>query len=110
MTNTVVVEAAVTNQKPSAMTTMPASAAIHTGASSGRRRRLAYSLCMSPMIARPWVVLLAAGGARRYGSLKQLARIGHESLLRRAARVALASAPAGCVIVLGAHAARMRTE
>jgi molybdenum cofactor cytidylyltransferase len=62
------------------------------------------------MIARPWVVLLAAGGARRYGSPKQLARVGHESLLRRAARVALASEPAGCVIVIGAHAARMRIE
>ncbi len=62
------------------------------------------------MIARPWVVLLAAGGARRFGSPKQLARVGGESLLRRAARVALASGPAGCVIVLGAHATRLRKE
>ena len=110
MTKTVVVEAAVTSQNPIAMTTSPASAAIQTGASNGRRRKLAYSLRMPQMIARPWVVLLAAGGARRFGGPKQLARIGRESLLRRAARVALASKPAGCVVVLGAHAARLRKE
>jgi molybdenum cofactor cytidylyltransferase len=62
------------------------------------------------MIARPWVVLLAAGGARRFGGPKQLARIGRETLLRRAARVALAGGTAGCVVVLGAHAARLRRE
>src|SRR5688572_33468908 len=110
MTNTVVVDAADTSQKPSAITRSPPSAASHTGANSGRRRRLAYSLRMPRMIARPWVVLLPAGGSRRFGSPKQIARVGRESLLRRAARVALASGSAGCVVVLGAHAARMRTE
>jgi molybdenum cofactor cytidylyltransferase len=110
MTKTVVVEAAVTSQNPIPMTTSPARAAIQTGASNGRRRKLAYSLRMLPMIARPWVVLLAAGGARRFNGPKQLARVGPESLLRRASRVALASEPAGCVVVLGAHAARLRKE
>jgi CTP:molybdopterin cytidylyltransferase MocA len=62
------------------------------------------------MIPRPWVVLLAAGGSRRFGAPKQLARIGGESLLRRAARVALAAAPAGCVVVLGARASRLARE
>jgi len=62
------------------------------------------------MIQRPWVVLLAAGGSRRFGSPKQLARIGGESLLRRMARIALASDTAGCVAVLGARASRLRRE
>lgn len=62
------------------------------------------------MIQRPWVVLLAAGASRRFGRPKQLARIGGESLLRRMARVALASDTAGCVVVLGARAARLRSE
>jgi len=62
------------------------------------------------MIPRPWVVLLAAGASRRFGSPKQLARIGGESLLRRMTRVALACGPAGCVVVLGARAPRLRRE
>jgi len=62
------------------------------------------------MILRPWVVLLAAGASRRFGSPKQLARVGGESMLRRMARVALACDPAGCVVVLGARAPRLRRE
>jgi molybdenum cofactor cytidylyltransferase len=62
------------------------------------------------MIARHWVVLLAAGGSRRFGSPKQLVRIGRESLLKHMTRVALASRPAGCVVVLGARASRLRRE
>jgi len=62
------------------------------------------------MIARPWVLLLAAGASRRFGSPKQLARIEGQSLLRRMAQVAIASAPAGCVVVLGAAASRLRRE
>jgi molybdenum cofactor cytidylyltransferase len=62
------------------------------------------------MIPRPWVVLLAAGASRRFGGPKLLARIGGESLLRRMARIALAAGPAGCVVVLGARAMRLRRE
>ena len=62
------------------------------------------------MILRPWVVLLAAGGSRRFGGPKLLARIQQETLLRRAARAALGCRPAGCVVVLGAHAHRLRRE
>jgi len=62
------------------------------------------------MIPRPWVVLLAAGASRRFGSPKQLATVGGESLLRRMTRIALAARPAGCVVVLGARAARLRRE
>jgi molybdenum cofactor cytidylyltransferase len=62
------------------------------------------------MIPRPWVVLLAAGGSRRFGAPKQIARFGPDSLLRRMALVALAAAPRGCVVVLGARASRMSRE
>jgi CTP:molybdopterin cytidylyltransferase MocA len=62
------------------------------------------------MILRPWVILLAAGGSRRFGRPKQLIMLRGETLLRRAARVALATRPAGCVIVLGAHATRLQLE
>jgi molybdenum cofactor cytidylyltransferase len=62
------------------------------------------------MIARPWAVLLAAGASRRFGGPKLLARIGRKSLLRRMAECALASRPAGCVVVLGARAGRLQRE
>ena len=53
---------------------------------------------------------MAAGRARRFGAPKLLARIGRESLLRRAVKVALGSRPAGCVVVLGAQAPRLQAE
>ncbi|HEU4516531.1 MAG TPA: nucleotidyltransferase family protein [Steroidobacteraceae bacterium] len=65
---------------------------------------------MSKIIARPWVVLLAAGASRRFGGPKLLACIDRESMLRRAARCAVAIAPAGCIVVLGARAERVRKE
>jgi molybdenum cofactor cytidylyltransferase len=55
------------------------------------------------------VLLLAAGASRRLGRPKQLVRLGGESLLRRAARAALAGGgPA--LVVLGARAEAMRAE
>ena len=60
------------------------------------------------MILRPWVVVLAAGASRRFGSPKLLARIGGETLLNRAVRAALGARPAGCVVVLGARADELK--
>lgn len=56
------------------------------------------------MILRPWVIVLAAGGSRRFGGPKLLARIQGETLLQRAMRAALGARPAGCIVVLGARA------
>lgn len=49
------------------------------------------------------IVLLAAGGARRYGSAKQLALLDGTSLVRRAAQAALATG-ARLTVVTGAYA------
>jgi CTP:molybdopterin cytidylyltransferase MocA len=51
------------------------------------------------------LVLLAAGASRRLGEPKQLVVVDGETLVRRAARSALATLPADAVIVLG-HAAQ----
>jgi CTP:molybdopterin cytidylyltransferase MocA len=53
---------------------------------------------------RHGVVLLAAGGSKRLGEAKQLLELGGETLVHRAARLALATAPHDAVLVLGAHA------
>lgn len=53
---------------------------------------------------RHGVVLLAAGGSKRLGQAKQLLELGGESLVHRAARLALDTAPEDAVLVLGAHA------
>lgn len=55
-------------------------------------------------------IVLAAGGASRFGGPKQLARIGAVSLVRRAAHLALLSCPAGVVVVTGAWAAAVEKE
>ena len=62
------------------------------------------------MILPPWVLLLAAGGSRRFGSPKLLARLDGESLLRRSARAALGCGAGGCIVVLGASAIRLERE
>ena len=48
---------------------------------------------------RHCVIVLAAGRSRRLGQSKQLLRIDGESLVHRATRFALASAPLDCVVV-----------
>ena len=53
-------------------------------------------------------IVLAAGASRRLGTPKQLLNVDGETLLHRAARIALATAPAQTLVVLGADAAAMR--
>ena len=53
---------------------------------------------------RHGVVLLAAGASRRLGRPKQLLVLEGETLVHRAARLALATRPADAVVMLG-HAA-----
>ena len=55
------------------------------------------------------LLLLAAGGSRRFGSPKQLAVFDGTTLLRRACRTA-AQFPGRAVVVLGAHAENLRGE
>lgn len=55
-------------------------------------------------------IVLAAGGGARFGGPKQLARLGGETLVRRAARLALGCCPAGVVVVTGASAAAVELE
>ena len=50
-------------------------------------------------------LVLAAGASRRFGSPKQLARIGGHSLLQRAIANATDSVGSSVTVVLGAHAA-----
>ncbi len=54
--------------------------------------------------ARHGLVLLAAGASRRLGTPKQLLCLDGETLIHRAARLALATAPHDALVVLG-HAA-----
>lgn len=61
-------------------------------------------------MTRVAAVVLAAGDSTRMGWPKQLLRFDGESLVRRAARTALASQCAGVFVVLGAHAAAVARE
>jgi len=54
------------------------------------------------------LVLLAAGASRRLGEAKQLLRMQGETLVHRAARLGLATAPAQALLVLGAQAELIR--
>jgi molybdenum cofactor cytidylyltransferase len=57
------------------------------------------------MQAAPHVLVLAAGQSSRFGSPKQLVRIGGEALLQRAVARATELAGHAVTVVLGAHAA-----
>jgi molybdenum cofactor cytidylyltransferase len=66
-----------------------------------------------PQIATPTgaaAVLLAAGSSRRLGHPKQLLQFEGESLLRRAARLALGAGCSPVCVVLGYRAARLTLE
>jgi len=55
-------------------------------------------------------ILLAAGGSRRFGSPKQLHRVGGVSLVRRAAETARSAGCRPLVVVLGAAAEAIAPE
>jgi molybdenum cofactor cytidylyltransferase len=57
---------------------------------------------------RTAAVILAAGGASRFGSPKQLAQWRGETLIERVAKVALASRAGPVIVVLGAELERSR--
>jgi molybdenum cofactor cytidylyltransferase len=61
-------------------------------------------------VTRVAVIVLAAGGSTRMGEPKQLLRFDGESLVRRAAKTALASRCAAVFVVVGAHAAAVAHE
>ncbi|WP_374473529.1 NTP transferase domain-containing protein [Arenimonas sp.] len=56
------------------------------------------------------LIVLAAGGSRRLGETKQLLRLDGESLVRRAARLGLATAPTEAWLVCGANADAVHAE
>lgn len=57
---------------------------------------------------RVGAIVLAAGASQRLGAPKQLARLGGETLVRRAARAALASRCAATCVVVGSAALHVR--
>jgi len=57
-----------------------------------------------------WTIVLAAGGASRFGRNKLLLKAGGESLLRRATRLASRLTGSRCLVVLGADASQLRAE
>jgi molybdenum cofactor cytidylyltransferase len=64
----------------------------------------------TPAMSRVAAVVLAAGGASRMGSPKQLLRVDGESLVRRATQAALSSRCAAVFVVVGAHAQTVLKE
>lgn len=56
------------------------------------------------------VIILAAGASKRLGRAKQTLRFQDETLLKRAAKTALASACRPVIVVLGADAEKLKPE
>lgn len=61
-------------------------------------------------IRKTAAVIVAAGSSTRFGSPKQLAQVGGESLLERAIRVAREAGCSSVVVVLGASAELIRAR
>ena len=57
---------------------------------------------------RLWSLILAAGGSSRLGTPKQLLRRGAPPLVSRAVTAAAAVTPGRVLVVLGAHALKLR--
>ena len=57
---------------------------------------------------RLWSLILAAGGSSRLGTPKQLLRLGAQPLVSRAVTAAEAVTPGRVLVVLGAHALKLR--
>ena len=59
---------------------------------------------------RAGIIILAAGGSSRMGSPKQLLHYREQSLVRHAAKTALASVCDRVVVIIGSHADEVRRE
>jgi molybdenum cofactor cytidylyltransferase len=63
-----------------------------------------------PRLRGLWTIVLAAGGARRFGGNKLLLRAGREPLVARAARHGILVSGSRCVVVLGSNASLLAME
>jgi molybdenum cofactor cytidylyltransferase len=62
-----------------------------------------------PAVPKVCAIVLAAGASKRFGSCKQLAMLGGETLIRRAMSAASDTLGSNFRLVLGAHAAQIVT-
>jgi molybdenum cofactor cytidylyltransferase len=63
-----------------------------------------------PRLRGLWTIVMAAGGARRFGRNKLLLRAGGEPLVVRAARHGILVSGSRCVVVLGSNASLLAME
>jgi molybdenum cofactor cytidylyltransferase len=75
-----------------------------------RRPGVRLPACGPRRLPELWTIVLAGGGASRFGRNKLLLRAGGESLLRRAARLASRLTGPRCLVVLGADASHLGAE